>query len=137
MHVKKLAVFAAVLVAALLSAESALACTCAPPPGPQESLAASDAVFTGTVVSVTPGEGTNRVVFRVEGAWKGAKCGEVTVSTALDEAACGYGFQVGTSYLVYATKHQGKLSTNICSRTRPTASASEDLQALGEPKTAC
>ena len=137
MQVKKLAVLAAVLVAALLSAESALACSCAPPGTPQESLASSDAVFTGTVLSLTPGQGTQEVRLRVEGTWKGAKCGEVTGVTALDEAACGFGFQEGTSYLVYATKNQGKLSTNLCTRTKPTASASEDLAALGAPKKAC
>lgn len=127
----------AAVLAGLLSAEVALACTCAPPPGPQESLAASDAVFTGTVVSVTPAPGNNQVVLRVEGVYKGAKCGEVTIVTASDEAACGYTFQVGTSYLVYADKQKGKLSTNLCSRTKPTSTASEDLTALGQPTTTC
>jgi hypothetical protein len=127
----------AAVLAGLVSAEAALACTCAPPPGPQESLTSSDAVFTGTVVSVTPSGGSNQVVFQVESVYKNAKCGQVTIVTALDEAACGYTFQVGTSYLVYASRQQGKLSTGICSRTQPTSSASGDLTALGQPKTTC
>lgn len=132
---KKLAACCAVL--ALFLADSALACSCAPPPPPQEALKQSAAVFTGTVLAVTD-SGTNRQVrLRVERVWKGTKCGEVTIVTALDEAACGSSFQVGTSYLVYATRQQGKLSTSLCSRTQPASGASEDLAALGEPTTTC
>lgn len=119
------------------AAEAALACSCAPPPPPQTALKESNAVFTGTVLGVTT-SGVNYVVrLRVESSWKGAKCGEVTVITASEDAACGYNFQVGQSYLVYAVKAQGKLSTNLCSRTKPTSEAGEDLTALGKPGTTC
>jgi hypothetical protein len=126
--------FALILLGA---ANAALACSCAPPPPPQDALKQSSAVFTGTVIDVTT-SGVNHVVrLRVESSWKGAKCGEVTVLTASEDAACGYSFQVGQSYLVYAVKEQGKLSTNLCSRTKPTSDAGEDLTALGKPGTTC
>ena len=127
----------AALLLGLASAEAALACTCAQSPAAPEALASSDAVFTGTVLSIDTTQTGRQVRLRVEGSWKGAKCGEVTIVTALDEAACGYSFQVGTSYLVYANRTQGKLSTNICSRTQPTAQANEDFAAIGQPKTTC
>jgi shikimate kinase len=132
------AVLALVLVVlSLYAVDTAWACSCAPQPPPQEALKQSVAVFTGTVAGVTT-SGQNRLVqIRVEKVWKGAKCGEVTVTTALDDAACGYNFEVGQSYLVYATKEKGKLSVSLCSRTSLTSQAGEDLTALGEPATTC
>src|SRR5262245_5188817 len=131
----------AALLLGLASADAALACSCAPQPEPQQALAGAGAVFTGTVVAVDTTQTNRQVRLRVEGSWKGARkeinCEEVTISTGLGDADCGFDFQVGTSYLVYADKAQGKLTTNICNRTKPTAQASEDLAALGEPKTTC
>jgi hypothetical protein len=72
----------------------------------------------------------------VDRIWKGAHCGTVTVQTASDSAACGYSFEVGRTYLVYAFK-EGGLSTNICTRTRVIEEASEDLAALGAPEKTC
>jgi hypothetical protein len=117
------------------AADAALACSCAPPPPPEDVLKSSSAVFTGTVLGVTTSGGDHVVRLRVETTWKGAKCGEVTVLTATEDAACGYTFQAGESYLVYATEEQGKLSTNLCSRTKLTSDAGEDLTALGKPAT--
>lgn len=127
----------AALLLGLASADPARACSCAPPPEPQQALASATAVFTGTVLAVDTTQTNRQVRLRVEGIWKGAKCGEVTIVTGLNDADCGFDFQVGTSYLIYADRTQGKLSTNICSRTKATAQASEDLTALGQPKTTC
>lgn len=123
----------------LFSAQSALACSCAPQPSPQEALGKAAAVFTGTVTSIQPSESPlgYLVTFRVESAWKGAKCREVTVFTGQGDFDCGYPFQSGQSYLVYANRSKGQLSTNICERTRPTGEASEDLTALGAPAEQC
>jgi hypothetical protein len=45
---------------------------------------------------------------------------------------CGYAFQSGVDYIVYAYKNsEGHLETGICSRTRPlTQAAAEDLAYL-------
>jgi hypothetical protein len=126
-----------ILLGALGGVDATLACSCAPPPPPQTALKQSNAVFTGTVIGVTTSGNDHVVRLRVESSWKGAKCGEATVVTASEDAACGYTFQVGQSYLVYAVKEQGKLSTNLCSRTKPTSEATEDLTALGKPATTC
>lgn len=129
------------LLSALVSADVALACSCAPQPPPQEAMRHSAAVFTGTVLEITdsgtnPGS-TRQVRIRVERVWKGAKCGEVTITTGLGDADCGYNFQPGQGYLIYAFKQKGQLGTNICTRTRPAAEAGEDLTALGEPSQTC
>ena len=44
---------------------------------------------------------------------------EVVVYTGQGGGDCGYPFLVGTSYLVYASSYNGRLSTSICSGTNP------------------
>lgn len=129
--------FALTLILSLAGADAALACSCAPSPPPKESLQQASAVFTGTVLAADTRGGISTVRLRVERSWKGARCGEVTVTTAADSATCGYDFQVGQSYLVYADKQRGKLHVSLCSRTSLTSQAEEDLTALGEPATTC
>ena len=48
--------------------------------------------------------------------------------TAGSGPACGYGFKPGERYLVYANRKGTELVTGICSRTRPLADATEDLE---------
>jgi len=74
------------------------------------------------------------VRFQVDKQWKGVTTDTVPVVTAADSAACGYPFVTGKTYLVYARKLDGEpeLQTNLCSRTKPLASAQDDLAALGE-----
>lgn len=133
----KNAAICSLLLLLSLAAEPAFACSCIEPPPPQEAAQQAAAVFTGTVVSVTQVGNQQEVRIQVERVWKGAKCGEITILTPLDEAACGFNFQTGQSYLVYAERQQGKLSTNLCSRTSLTSQAGGDITALGEPKQVC
>jgi hypothetical protein len=65
---------------------------------------------------------------------------EIEIVTGLGGGDCGYPFQAGSDYFVYAYKNaEGQLETGICSRTRPLAEAAEDLQYLqamaGAPST--
>src|ERR1043165_3276562 len=80
------------------------ACDCLPPPPPKEAMAKSAAVFLARVVKVVddPAGAERTVTLDVERWWKGDKAKMITVSTAKSGAACGYGFQVGSRYLVYA-----------------------------------
>ncbi len=116
-------------------------CSCIPPVPPREALGQSDAVFAGRVVSVTerreedPGHpgGPHLEVRIVAGRrWKGAGADTVVVRTADSSAACGYPFEAGGEYLVYA-RGEDALRVVSCSRTRPLAQAGEDLAALGAP----
>ena len=119
-------------------------CSCVPPGPPREALARADAVFSGRVVSVgeprgeDPGDpGRPHVEVRIVPArrWKGAAADTVTVRTPPNGAVCGYAFEVGREYLVYADGAEGAdgLRVYLCSRTRPLADAGEDLAALGAP----
>jgi hypothetical protein len=54
---------------------------------------------------------------------------EIEVVTGGGGGDCGYPFQVGMDYVVYAFKNaEGRLETTICSRTQPLAQAAEDLR---------
>ena len=54
---------------------------------------------------------------------------EIEIETGLGGGDCGYGFQRGLEYIVYASKRPGGgFSTGICSPTRPLEKAAEDLK---------
>lgn len=135
--------------------DCASACSCAALPGtPQEragkALSGSTAVFSGEVVELEKPppdtemvEGTwltvmvmggggeeATVTLRVSEVWKGPRRQTVTVSTEADSGmGCGYPFEKGREYLVYATGDDP--SVNLCSETKPLSEARADLEALG------
>lgn len=124
------------LVAGLTLSDAVFACSCVMPPGPEAARDASDAVFSGKVTGIARSGRMLEVTIQVDRAWKGAPCGELTLETAADGATCGFGFEEGKSYLVYAAE-EGGLTTNLCTRTRSIDQAEEDLAALGEPEKRC
>lgn len=143
MRVSILPICAALL--ALAAAPPASACSCIQPGPPEVEMESSDAVFVGQVLAVeaAPQEGElksflvwNQVTFLLERVWKGLPEAETAVvRTAAESAACGYEFEVGETYLVYAyaAEEGGELTTNLCTRNAPRERAGEDLAALGEP----
>lgn len=104
------------------------------------------AVFTGVVTDIaSPGPRTfapgqprptgrfpqKQVSMKITRALTGldASAKEITIETGLGGGDCGYGFERGVEYIVYAFKQpNGQLSTGICSPTRPVSSAAEDLK---------
>lgn len=81
-----------------------------------------------------PTESPKKVIrFAIKEAWNGVPAGEkeIDVQTGLGGSDCGYGFERGEDYLVYAYRSpQGRLATGICSRTRRLSAAEEDLAYL-------
>lgn len=131
----------------LLVPNIGLACSCDLPPMNKSekqlvelARKKSKAVFVGEVVEIivpkTPsGEAAwfNEVRFKVLKKWKGIAAEEITVLTANVCCICGYKFEVGVSYLIYAYGTE-RLETNICTRTVPLGAAEKDLQVLGKAK---
>ncbi len=110
------------------------ACSCASVPGPPDrELAEAAAVFRGRVTDVSGTRGgtvERRVTFQVNTVWKGPATSRIVVGSGA--GSCGYEFTNNDEYLVYAYgESPDALSTNICRRVRPIATAGEDLQALG------
>ena len=127
------------LLCALLSPllSVAHACKCAEPEAPSAALASAQAVFQGEVASIDDSGSERLVTLRVPKAWKGIESAEeVRVRTRKESAACGFPFEVGQSYLIYAAKaepSQPGVSLQVlrCGRTRPIAEADADIKELG------
>jgi len=129
---------AAILIGALAAPRAAAACDCVQSTTCQGVLRSS-AVFVGRVISVEdpkpaehrPFAGERRITFKVTERFIGASGTEVIVWTGMGGGDCGYGFVVGTTYLVYGfSTPDGSLSTSICSRTQPVSFAGGDLEYL-------
>lgn len=143
--VRVLCVLAALLV---VYTGSVSACSCMPPGPPEQERNRSDAVFAGAVETIQnsttsefmgPGQDVT-VTFDVSQVWKGQESETVAVKTATSSASCGYAFQEGESYLVYAEEDEGgeayhgedgELTVSLCSRTAPLEDAEQDINALG------
>ena len=109
------------------------ACSCIVPDSQLDLLEISDAVFLGRVLDIDrkfEGYGYS-VKFEVEKYWKGIFENNVIIGTGFGGGDCGYRFENGEDYLVYAYG-DNTLSTNSCSRTKLLASAQDDLRELGE-----
>lgn len=113
------------------------ACSCMSSGPPCQNFFQVDAVFAGTVRTISETEGTQDppsrrrlVVFTIDGAFRGVGGAAAEVTTGIGGGDCGYEFKQGQRYLVYAyrDKNTSRLTTSICSRTRPIAEAAEDLQ---------
>ncbi len=56
---------------------------------------------------------------------------EIEILTGMGSGDCGYSFQAGVDYVIYAYRNsEGRLETGTCSRTRPLAKAADDLTYL-------
>jgi hypothetical protein len=137
---KKIVALLFTFAACLLGAGRALGCSCVGPVPPCHEYGRASAVFVGTVTGLKTnkrGKGsydlTPRVFrFSVERAFSGVEGAEVEVATGRGGGDCGYNFRRGEKYLVYAYRgaEGGRLTTGICSRTRPYLAAAEDLEFL-------
>ncbi len=124
-------------------------CSCLGPQELEYALEASDAVFIGTVegfaeileaLPLTPDVDQEPVVaprrlvrFRSLGSWKGGAGDVIEVRIGLSTADCGFPFEVGETYLVFAAAEGSRLTTSSCSRTALIEDAVQDLLALGPP----
>jgi len=154
MRVARYSIIITALSAFILAiAPDSWACSCAASGPPCQSAFQADAIFVGTVASITalpdddlpllrPGEARIPRTLHVEFAdvqpYRGLQSTTATVFTAGSGPSCGYAFKTGERYLVYATRQAGGtgLVTGICSRTRRIGDAGEDLrflQTLSQP----
>ncbi len=129
----------------LASPGRCLACSCVQWSGPAPALGRSTAVFQGRVTAVeTYRVGTGyqgvRATLQVTTVWKGEVARETLVFTGNGGGDCGYPFQQGESYLIYAFTSgggdpqyfpAGNFTTGTCNGTKPLAQAGEDLAFLG------
>lgn len=120
----------------LVCANESRAYECVVPGPPCQAFWQADAVFSATVISKSvinvdtgiessPREQLNAVKLLVEDTFRGALGGnDVEIVTG---GECGFNFEKGRKYLVYATERRGRLYAGTGSRTRLLSEAGEDL----------
>lgn len=128
----------------LLNTNTAHACSCLPTT-PQQTYKNSKAVFAGQVINIvdlgnrnpqfSDSSGTLKIIFEVSKIWKGKLEKQQVILTSDSSASCGYSFEKGKEYLVYASNQGNQLETGLCSGTKPLANARPDLAILGRGKT--
>ena len=98
------------------------ACSCKGVPTGQDAFNQAKSVFTGKVVSIKvlthPDEPIpdERVSFAVQKFWKGKPVETLSLTTSTDAAGCGFHFDKGRSYIVFAQDENGldPLNTDLC-----------------------
>jgi hypothetical protein len=113
------------------------ACSCIQAPPVEEEFKRVTAVFSGKVIEISDesvGMDPIKVTFQVSRIWKGISEVKVSIYTGRDSAGCGYPFEEGDSYLIYAVESEGKLTTGLCSLTKELSLAEGDISVLGEGK---
>jgi len=134
----------------IFGANSANACKCIQST-PEQSFSRAKTVFSGRVVDVVEQSPVERqsprgdedpnflngvkVIFEVSEVWKGNNKRRLVVTTSDSSASCGYSFQKGEEYLVYASGEEAQLQTGLCSGTKTLSDARADLAVLGEGET--
>lgn len=95
------------------SLSPATACTC-PFYSPSDHVASVDAIFSGTVTSISQrAAGGLMVTVDVDQVFKGETDGGFTVPN-LDGDLCGWRFEEGARTVVFARRFEGQLSTGNC-----------------------
>lgn len=120
----------------------AQACSCTGALPPNQSMAIASAVFTGKVIKLAK-TGTTaampdhylgyEVTFELGKVIKGkglSPKGTVTIGTGAGFGDCGYDFEEGKEYLVYANGKYPTLETDICTRTQPLEGTEEEILEL-------
>lgn len=125
------------------------ACSCVDQKIPlNETLAKTDVVFTGKVVKKSKekwiGNNFYDVEFQLIENYKGKRESNLIVKTSMDDGTCGFPFEEGETYLVFAYKYSAddkensgakpQYATGICSRTKAIKFADADLKELNEIK---
>jgi hypothetical protein len=106
------------------------------PDAPCQEAWRADAVFVGRVLDVRntadPGPFSDAVVVTLAVAERfvGVTGPIVEIRTGRGGGDCGFGFDRGREYLVYAGMRLGRLTTSICSRTAAIGAARSDLAFL-------
>lgn len=132
------------ILTAVFVPQQAHACSCAPYESTEDAYEAADAVFVGEVTDFEGSNGNsidNRdVEFSIEQVFKGDTNIEQTLETPSDSAACGYNFEEGESYLVFANRWGeetvGPLTVSLCSMTQLKSEADgviDELEGITAP----
>jgi hypothetical protein len=127
-----------------------LACSCMESPlSTQQALERYDAVFLGQILEMRlrstdhpaqpdgsePVDGIE-VVAKVLETWKGTDQDRIQLFTNPDGGSCGYPFEIGQRYLIWATRSHDELTVSSCGRTKRVGTPGVDTDHLNLVQTA-
>jgi hypothetical protein len=119
------------------TARAARRCDCVNSGPPCQAAWRVDEIFLARVVSLRLSQSdsflSNIVRVQVTETFRGTAKGELEVWTGAGGGDCGFPFITSETYLIYARREPGRLTTSICSRTRTVGNAAEDLAYLRGP----
>lgn len=131
------------LAVVLFGFENAKACECMGTGKPTSEFRKTPVIFVGTVKSVNSADSRKfgddynfndlQTTFLVNEKFKGVKGNEIDIYTSSQGTACGFRFQKGEKYLVYAySEDQSRkyYSTSICTRTRLAEGKADEIAVL-------
>lgn len=90
-----------------------------PPFAPEVNRALQPAYRSAAAIPQPEPWGHVKVTLSVSERFRGAIGDSLIIRTEPGEAACGYPFEVGHEYLVFANEFQGSLTVTTCSATQP------------------
>jgi MYXO-CTERM domain-containing protein len=131
-HALRACLVATLFALVALAPTPALACSCRPF-GLAEAFARNSVVFLGRVESIESFEATDLRVaaFASARTFKGPAQNQHVVKTRAHAATCGFPFQIGETYLVFATRDETEaLKVHRCSRTALVEDAAGDVAEL-------
>lgn len=102
------------------------ACSCVIPGTPVEEMEKSDAVFSGQVIEMESTPTGYVVSLEVFEFWKGDVPEEVTVQTGMGGGDCGFNFERGKNYMVYAHAAEEGYMVYSCGLTSLLADANTE-----------
>jgi len=143
--IKTIIILAAIIIIGFFSTEKVFACSCVVPGTPEEEMKKFDAVFMGTVTSISERNVSDfdptqtrsivdpvKIGINVGHSWKGVTTDFIYVYTGYGSGDCGYPVTGYETYLFYASGPIDNLSISICSRTSLYREAQEDRSYLGQ-----
>jgi protocatechuate 3,4-dioxygenase beta subunit len=111
----------------VLAARPCLACSCVGPTPVCSVYWKTDVLFLGHVIRIEHAGGKNLVHFDVTKSYRGAPGEQAVIQTADQGSACGYEFEQGHDYLVFAyLASNGDLSASHCTRTHEVTNRADD-----------
>lgn len=122
-------IFASIIVVSpWVRLPAAWACSCIAST-PSEDFARAEVVVSGTVTGkqdpnpTSQVQGSDQITWsiQVDAIQKGEASREIRVSSARGDATCGFEFEVGRRYQVFANSADGGFQTNLCSGTHQLA----------------
>lgn len=137
---KKLAFLVSLLILGLASVTSTFACSCMMPESPEKEMEKASWVFIWTVLDIEKTNFVdelftykkNVVNFNVSSVIKWDNSKNIEIKTAEHWATCGYYFEKWKEYIVYTYWEKWNYEVSLCSRTKLTENAQEDLEAFND-----